>query len=686
MDAEKLPTYDELPHEFVIGNKRIQRGLVTVNALKRHLLVLGALHKLKQAVQSDEWLVRYRSITDDALSPVENDIADPAVRWSVFVAMGVFRLALWINEVLQRDLENDCVPPLDVVLILHAYRLNPRWYREDIMRKHPQLERANDVLLDRVADLINATTFEFTASQEATDKWFAITDTAWDPFVHFATSSGRPLKVPPTAEFMTVPWMTEAGTGWAQQSFSAVDSRGQVINHEYLGVFKLISDLRACHTHKNVFLASLAFSPADKGDGAAMAKAARINQVLFRTGSPLRPLFMDQLVAAVGTTRHSARKAILGALNRRSAPPGFNVMMGAYSRGEQFSLDLAAAVLRQGSFIDKMVQLGWLAPRKFDKDDGLLQRAVARYHAFLDLSARSPAAFLVPTLDIDLAWHTHQLDPRSYKEHTINLLGHFMDHDDKVAEHTLFDSFQRTARLWWDTYHVPYSLCGCPLPEISSKSLTRKLRKKLGFKTKPDTRRATYKVLLAGSNHDHYTLEDLDSTHPSEHSRVVVTGSSLRAERAAHLRERSRNQQTRDEWLFQRNELDPFLTKSRQCRTRCESSVAGSTHTTAFLYPVPLGICYGTDGYPIAGGTPDGVGCAATDGSIVGGDHYGVGQAGSGSCAIGVGMCAGDLGGGVGSSGGAGSCMAGSSSWGGDSGGGFGFGELQAGSSWSSSF
>ena len=34
------------------------------------------------------------------------------------------------------------------------------------------------------------------------------------------------------------------------------------------------------------------------------------------------------------------------------------------------------------------------------QDDTLLQRCVARYHAFLDLIASSPSSFCVPTLDI----------------------------------------------------------------------------------------------------------------------------------------------------------------------------------------------------------------------------------------------------------------------------------------------
>jgi len=35
-------------------------------------------------------------------------------------------------------------------------------------------------------------------------------------------------------------------------------------------------------------------------------------------------------------------------------------------------------------------------------------------HRFLDLMTEFPATFFVPTLDIDLAWHSHQLRGKQY--------------------------------------------------------------------------------------------------------------------------------------------------------------------------------------------------------------------------------------------------------------------------------
>lgn len=39
----------------------------------------------------------------------------------------------------------------------------------------------------------------------------------------------------------------------------------------------------------------------------------------------------------------------------------------------------------------------------------------------------SPASFFVPTLDIDLVWHTHQLYPEKYELDCKNHLAKFID-------------------------------------------------------------------------------------------------------------------------------------------------------------------------------------------------------------------------------------------------------------------
>ena len=88
-----------------------------------------------------------------------------------------------------------------------------------------------------------------------------------------------------------------------------------------------------------------------------------------------------------------------------------------------------------------------------------------RYKGFLHLAAKSKGKlFLVPTYDIDLMWHTHQLDPLAYRTDTLHLLGKVLDHDDTDIERhegsKLSNCFHETKQLWEETYSIPYEKAG----------------------------------------------------------------------------------------------------------------------------------------------------------------------------------------------------------------------------------
>ena len=72
--------------------------------------------------------------------------------------------------------------------------------------------------------------------------------------------------------------------------------------------------------------------------------------------------------------------------------------------------DPTAAVNRQACFARKMSQFGWLYSPSLG---AILQRAAMRYRNFFLLVAELPGP-VVPDLDVDLVWHTHQLSPARY--------------------------------------------------------------------------------------------------------------------------------------------------------------------------------------------------------------------------------------------------------------------------------
>lgn len=115
-----------------------------------------------------------------------------------------------------------------------------------------------------------------------------------------------------------------------------------------------------------------------------------------------------------------------------------------------FSIDLISAVRRQREFTEKMVNNKWIDCIEIQKN------ATIRYNKFLSLM-KEQNTLLVPTLDIDLAWHTHQIHASSYRAFTQKYIGRIINHDDTLTKGVLSNGFAVTARAWYKMYHEPYT-------------------------------------------------------------------------------------------------------------------------------------------------------------------------------------------------------------------------------------
>ncbi|EPS64776.1 hypothetical protein M569_10005, partial [Genlisea aurea] len=89
--------------------------------------------------------------------------------------------------------------------------------------------------------------------------------------------------------------------------------------------------------------------------------------------------------------------------------------------------DLVSAVQRQVPFF-------YQVSRPYMADARFIKEAVARYKGFLHLIRKNKEkgvnSFSVPTYDIDLIWHTHQLHPVSYCNDLMSTMGMVLEHDD----------------------------------------------------------------------------------------------------------------------------------------------------------------------------------------------------------------------------------------------------------------
>lgn len=93
---------------------------------------------------------------------------------------------------------------------------------------------------------------------------------------------------------------------------------------------------------------------------------------------------------------------------------------------------------------------------------------MARYKGFLHLIKRNKEngvkRFCVPTYDIDLIWHSHQLHPVSYCKDLNEALGKVLEHDDTDSDRAkgkkLDVGFSGTTKQWEDTFGIRYWKAG----------------------------------------------------------------------------------------------------------------------------------------------------------------------------------------------------------------------------------
>lgn len=97
------------------------------------------------------------------------------------------------------------------------------------------------------------------------------------------------------------------------------------------------------------------------------------------------------------------------------------------------------------NFIDQMHDCLWIS---YPDAEDILETARKRYNNFVELFRLHPGVMLVPTLDIDLVWHTHLCSAARYRGFMMERVGRFINHDDKLGKGALDDGFERTKELY----------------------------------------------------------------------------------------------------------------------------------------------------------------------------------------------------------------------------------------------
>lgn len=100
---------------------------------------------------------------------------------------------------------------------------------------------------------------------------------------------------------------------------------------------------------------------------------------------------------------HLAGGLSTGSLSRPERLSIRKMMSNYWDNASVFALELGSAVIRQGAFVDKMQSLDWLHSPTARQT---MERLLAKYGRFIDIIAKYPLRTAVPTLDVDLGWHS----------------------------------------------------------------------------------------------------------------------------------------------------------------------------------------------------------------------------------------------------------------------------------------
>ncbi|KAK5994820.1 hypothetical protein PT974_03204 [Cladobotryum mycophilum] len=395
--------------------------------------------------------------------------------------------------------EEHMLPPLDVLMVIHTHMLNPRSFLEDTMRHGLSEFWAAGMPWALINEAIDSD-FNYNVSPKAKELWVTQTGRAWanqdDPLT-------KTLKCPFCSINVHVPWTTcgmsetskatknpsLVGRGYGDGDFRQQCPSCKNDNYkELLSVSKFIQDTSLLLGHSvpmpGTILDPTSGQPELVPGPPSSAKFQRTfpNRMIklelrIKILELIKPVTSDEPTTTTSSklSMKTIRNMIETTLTdsqkvrnidsqtpfaiRYAVPPIAKVcvrkMMSRYWENfSPFALDLCAAVMRQGVFVEKMNKLDWLHSPSAGET---MTRLIKKYTRFVAIMAANPTQTAVPTLDVDLAWHTHQLSPSYYYAYTIAKTGKFIDHDDKIDEDRLSSSFEWTSKTYLDLFGEVYS-------------------------------------------------------------------------------------------------------------------------------------------------------------------------------------------------------------------------------------
>ncbi|PYH49122.1 uncharacterized protein BP01DRAFT_379505, partial [Aspergillus saccharolyticus JOP 1030-1] len=503
---------------------------VTADQCAVHLKLLAALADLRDSVASTRGIFDIQDPDPEIFQPDSQEANEAWARvkekrWAVYTTRAVDRYAAWWESCVPASLapptlstlqtpsyesittcdkpmqwSQDQLPPLDVLMVWHAHMLNPRAFLEDCIRHGKMSFWASGLPWGAVNACIDNVTLDYETGPVAQETFFRKTGFPWD---NLLDTHDKRLRCPNCGQRVSVPWTTggkllaldgafEQWHGFSDKDFRhSCPSCSHTIDHEALKIAKFVRDIQSLLREQLPMPGTyynLRGIPEPASDPRRHKQQFHFpNRLLLVVGNELinyaqgddpqrqqpGPATMqtinDHLAAQL---KHKQVMYQTNAGSRQTAlypeeKVAYRRMLSHYwDNHSAFALDLVGAVIRQGTFIQKMDQIDWLhSPTVL----ATMARLIKKYHIFFRIMTQNPRRMAVPTLDVDLAWHTHQLTPARYfafsshRTRADSVFTILIDHDDKVDETRLSDAFAWTSKAYrkLTAGDQVYSECTC---------------------------------------------------------------------------------------------------------------------------------------------------------------------------------------------------------------------------------